>query len=174
MRLSTAGTPRVIACAEDLPLYVALPRGCLDELTELLAEHKVGLAVDDQRNTGDSIEVSFHGQLSAIQSQAAEEMLGHDLGLFVAPPGIGKTVVATFLLAQRARSTLVLVHRKPILEQWVSQLSLFLGIERKKIGQIGGGKQKPTGRIDVAMIQSLVRKDSVNDVIDKIWPRHHR
>ena len=167
MRLSTTGTPRVIACAEELPLYIALPRGCLEELTELLAEHKVGLALDDQRNPGDSIEVSFHGQLSAIQSQAAEEMLAHDLALFVAPPGIGKTVVGTFLLARRARNTLVLVHRKPLLEQWVAQLSLFLGTERKKIGQIGGGKQKPNGRIDVAMIQSLVRKDSVSDIVDK-------
>lgn len=74
-------------------------------------------------------------------------------------------MVGTFVIAKRSRSTLVLVHRKPLLEQWVAQLSVFLGIAHKDIGQLGGGKHKATGRIDVAMIQSLVRKGSVSDAI---------
>jgi hypothetical protein len=32
MRLSTAITPRVIACAEEFPQHIALPRGCLSDL----------------------------------------------------------------------------------------------------------------------------------------------
>lgn len=81
--------------------------------------------------------------------------------MVVAPPGTGKTV----LVAKRGVSTLVLVHRKPLLDQWVVQLSEFLGVPRKEIGVIGGGKRKDTGRIDVAMIQSLVRKGEVDDVV---------
>jgi superfamily II DNA or RNA helicase len=68
-------------------------------------------------------------------------------------------------VAQRARSTLVLVHRQPLVDQWVAQLSLFLGIDAKAIGQIGGGKRKANGRLDVAMLQSLVRGDAVNDIV---------
>ena len=32
------------------------------------------------------------------------------------------------------------------------------------IGTIGGGKRKPTGRIDIALIQSLVRNGEVSDL----------
>jgi superfamily II DNA or RNA helicase len=57
------------------------------------------------------------------------------------------------------------VHRRPLLDQWRAQLSLFLGIEPKAIGQIGGGRRSPNGRLDVAMIQSLVRAGQVADLV---------
>jgi superfamily II DNA or RNA helicase len=61
--------------------------------------------------------------------------------------------------------TLILVHRRPLLDQWLAQLALFLGLDRKEIGQIGGTRRTPTGSVDVAMIQSLVRRDSVDDLV---------
>lgn len=165
LRLSTATTPRVIACAEELALHISLPRGCIDGLKELLGEHGVGLAIKDQRHEGEELEMCFRGDLSTAQKQAARALLRHDSGVFVAPPGVGKTVVGAYLAAQRARSTLVLVHRKPLLDQWVAQLALFLGIQAREIGQIGGGKRRPNGRLDVAMIQSLVRQGQVEDIV---------
>ena len=165
MRLSTAQTPRVIACAEEFPEHIALPRGCLANLERLLREYCVALVVDDQRIAGDPLEVCFNGQLTTVQQDATRALLAHDIGVFVVPPGVGKTVVGTDLVAQRARSTLILVHRQPLLDQWVAQLSVFLGIDAKTIGQIGGGKRKPNGHLDVAMLQSLVRGDAVNDIV---------
>jgi superfamily II DNA or RNA helicase len=165
MRLSTSLTPRVIACAEDLPGHLALPRGCLTEVEALFQEHGVTLEIEDKREEGTALDLKFHGILTAVQKQAMEALLGHDTGVFVAPPGIGKTVVGTYLVAVRQRSTLILVHRKPLFDQWVGQLSLFLGVDSKAIGQIGAGKSKPNGRLDVAMIQSLVRKGVVADLV---------
>jgi superfamily II DNA or RNA helicase len=165
MRLSTATTPRVIACAEELSQHVALPRGCRRDLEELLQEHCVDLIVEDQRLDGEALRADFKGELTAIQQEAARALLLHDTGVFVAPPGVGKTVLGTYLVATRARNTLVLVHRQPLLDQWVAQLSMFLGVEEKEIGQIGGGRRKPNGRLDVAMIQSLVRRGSVDDIV---------
>jgi len=165
MRLSTALTPRIIACAEERAAHIALPRGCLSELESLLRSHKVSLAIEDKRECGEEVEFKFHGRLTPLQEDAAQALLTHDTGVFVAPPGIGKTVVGAYMIAARRRSTLVLVHRKPLLDQWVAQLALFLKIEPKDIGQIGGGKHRPNGRIDVAMIQSLVRKGEVNDLV---------
>jgi superfamily II DNA or RNA helicase len=165
MRLSTATTPRVINCAEELPQHVALPRGCLYEVEELLLAHGIALAVDDQRVQGAPLDLRFQGTLTAVQEHAARALLAHETGVLVAPPGVGKTVLGTYLVASRACSTLVLVHRKPLLDQWIAQLAVFLGIEPKEIGQIGAGKRAPNARLDVAMIQSLVRKDSVADLV---------
>jgi superfamily II DNA or RNA helicase len=166
MRLSTAMTPRVIACGEELAQHIALPRGCLGDLEELFQAHGVKLEVEDQRQEGAALEVELKGELTAVQQQAAAALLQYDVGVFVAPPGVGKTVLGTYLVAKRGRSTLVLVHRQPLLDQWVAQLSMFLGIEEKEIGQIGGGKRKPNGRLDVAMIQSVVRQGRVDDLVE--------
>ncbi len=165
MRLSTALIPRVIACAEELPEHIALPRGCEADLLKLLAEHGVALRIEDNRCEGSPIEVSFRGELTAVQERAARALLAHDIGVFVAPPGVGKTVLGTYLIAKRSRSTLVLVHRRPLLDQWVAQLAMFLGLDDKSIGRIGAGRRKPTGWIDVAMIQSLVREGRVDDLV---------
>jgi superfamily II DNA or RNA helicase len=165
MRLSTALTPRVIGCAEECVQHVALPRGCVGDLAELLVGHGVNLRLDDQRRLGAQLALRFEGSLTAVQEQAATSLLKHDLGVFVAPPGVGKTVVGIYVVAARNRSTLVLVHRKPLLDQWVAQLSLFLGLPRNAIGLIGGGKRTPSGRLDVAMIQSLVRDGIVDDIV---------
>jgi len=163
MRLSTALTPRVIACAEEFSKHVALPRGCLKDLKILLATYGVTLTTEDQRHEGEPVAFRFLGALTPLQEQAARAILAQDIGVFVAPPGIGKTVLGTFLVAARGRNTLVLVHRRPLLDQWVTQLAMFLGIEEKDIGQVGGGKRKLTGRLDVAMIQSLTRLRQVED-----------
>lgn len=165
MRLSTALTPRIIACAEEFPEHIALPRGCEADLARCLADHGIELRTDDQRCPGQLIEVCFQGELSRVQEQAAGELLAHDIGVFVAPPGVGKTVLGTYLIARRAVSTLVLVHRRPLLDQWVAQLAMFLGLEDKDIGRVGAGRRKPNGRLDVAMIQSLVRDGTVDDLV---------
>jgi superfamily II DNA or RNA helicase len=165
MRLSTALTPRVIGCAEDLPQHIALPRGLRPELEALLNRHEVALEVEDKREGGRAIGFRFQGTLTDVQKKAARAVLAHEIGAFVAPPGVGKTVVGTYLVAERGCSTLILVHRQPLLDQWLAQLSLFLSVDAKEIGQIGAGKRSANGRLDVAMVQSLVRSGKVADLV---------
>jgi hypothetical protein len=95
MRLSTAGTPRVITCAEDFPEHVAVPRGCQQQIEVMLREHGVALTVKDERHSGARLRVQFRGELTSLQRDAADCLLMHDIGVFVAPPGLGKTVLAT-------------------------------------------------------------------------------
>jgi len=165
MRLSTALTPRVIACAEELSEHIALPRGCWPDVEALLNEYGIALSVVDRREEGAALDCSFTGTLTSSQERAAKALLTHDIGVLVAPPGMGKTVVGTFLISMRRRNTLVLVHRKPLLDQWVAQLAMFLGKMPKEIGQIGSGKNRPTGEVDVAMMQSLIRIGRVADLV---------
>ncbi len=165
MHLSTRGTPRVVTCAEESGSFLSLPRGCEADAVALVTDFGSKPAIGDQRAIGEPIHVEFRGELTEVQARAAAAVLPHEIGMVVAPPGTGKTVLGAALVAKRGVSTLVLVHRKPLLDQWVAQLSEFIGIPRKEIGVIGGGRRKGTGRIDVAMIQSLVRKGQVDDVV---------
>lgn len=165
MRLSTYDKPRVIACAEDHPHHISLPRGCLDDVRRALSDLSIRIAVRDERYSGRPLEVSFQGELRPEQRVAAEAMLAHETGVLAATTAFGKTVVAAWLIAQRGVSTLVLVHRRQLLDQWIERLSTFLGLPVKSIGRIGGGRNKPTGLLDVAVIQSLVRKGVVDDCV---------
>jgi superfamily II DNA or RNA helicase/very-short-patch-repair endonuclease len=163
MRLPTYDKPRIIACAEDYPQHIGLPRGCLEDVRELLAGLRVKSVIRDERCEGKPLDVSFNGELRPEQKAAAEAMIAHEMGVLSATTAFGKTVVAAWLIAERGASTLVLVHRRQLLEQWVERLSTFLGLPAKAIGRIGGGRKKPTGILDVALIQSLVRKGVVDD-----------
>ncbi len=165
MRLSTFGKPRVIRCAEEFSKHIALPRGCLGEVTALLESHKVAVELDDQRFAGKPIDVAFHGQLRPDQQAAADAMFAHDDGILSATTAFGKTVVAAWLIAARRVNTLVLVHRRQLLDQWRERLAAFLNLPIKNIGQIGGGRRSVSGIIDVAVIQSLNRKQVVDDVV---------
>lgn len=153
MRLSVWDRPRVIGCAENFPQHIALPRGCLEPVQTLLQEQ------------GIKLELLFTGQLRADQEAAVEAMLCHDIGVLQAPTAFGKTVVAAAILARRGVNTLVLVHRAELLRQWQERLQTFLDIPPRAIGCIGGGKAKPTGQLDLALMQSLVRKGEVNPVV---------
>jgi superfamily II DNA or RNA helicase len=165
MRLSTFDKPRVIRCAEEFSKHVALPRGCLGEIAALLESHKIAVELDDQRSAGQPIDVKFHGQLRADQQAAANTMLAHDDGILSATTAFGKTVVAAWLIAARKVNALVLVHRRQLLDQWRARLATFLNLPIKSIGQIGGGRRRSGGIIDVAVIQSLNRKQVVDDVV---------
>ncbi len=165
MRLSTFGKPRIIRCAEEFPRHIALPRGCMDEVTSLFKFHKVAVELDDQRFAGHTIDLTFHGQLRPDQQAAASAMLTHDDGILSATTAFGKTVVAAWLIAARKTNALVLVHRRQLLDQWRERIATFLDLPIKTIGQIGGGRRHPSGIIDVAVIQSLNRKQVVDDMV---------
>lgn len=157
LRRSVARTPRVVACFEDLDRHLAIPRGCLTDLRTLLTDLDVQLELRDERVGGSPLGCRFHGDLTESQRIAEEVMCTDDTGVLCAPPGWGKTVLAASLIAARGCSTLVLVHRKPLVEQWVQQLSELLGIAPKQIGTIGGGRRRVTGQLDVGMVQTLAR-----------------
>ncbi len=83
MRLSTYDKPRIIACAEDLPQHIGLPRGCLDEVRELLSDLRIDVVMRDERNAGKPLDVKFRGELYPEQAMAARNLLAHDTGVLV-------------------------------------------------------------------------------------------
>ena len=167
MRLPTFNLPRIIRCAEDFPQHIGLPRGCLEEVTRFFKDGGTVVTIDDQRNEPTPIRVQFRGQLRPEQERVARGLLDHENGILSAPTAFGKTVVAAWVIAQRKVSTLVVVHRKQLLDQWRDRLADFLDLPPNEIGHIGGGKGQPSGKIDVAVLQSLVRKGVVKDLVSE-------
>jgi superfamily II DNA or RNA helicase len=166
MRMSVWDKPRIIGCAENYPEHIALPRGCLDAAEELLRANGIRCDVRDERNSGGPIEVGFAGILRLDQEAAVSAMLHHDAGVLCAPTAFGKTVVAAAMIARRGVNTLVLVHRTELLKQWRERLQAFLGAGKGMVGTIGGGKAKPTGKIDIAVMQSLSRQGEVSPLVE--------
>ena len=180
MRLPIYNKPRVVCTAEERDGYLALPRGCEQNLIGLLHESNAEYKITDKTNTGKVIDVQFNGVLRAEQKPAAEALLSNDTGVLSATTAFGKTVIAAHLIGQRKVNTLVLVHTQALLNQWKASLSEFLKInevlpalpkkrgrkkERSVIGQLGGTKNTVAGIVDIAIIQSLISGDDVKELV---------
>lgn len=166
-RLSTYKIPRKIDCTEESQDFLILPRGCEKDIKDLFVKNGIALNVQDQTNSGKEINVEFHGQLRPQQVEAVQGLMQHSCGILSASTGFGKTVVAASLISKRKINTLVIVHRKQLINQWKDRLSAFFNIAESEIGQIGGGKNTAKGKIDVATIQSLNHNGVVKDLITK-------
>ncbi|MBM4311105.1 MAG: DEAD/DEAH box helicase [Deltaproteobacteria bacterium] len=167
MRFPVWDKPRVIGCAENYSHHIGLPRGCLEAVLDLLKQHKIQPTIIDERVSGKPVITAFIGRLREDQSDAVEAMLNYETGILCAPTAFGKTVTAAALIARRQVSTLILVHRNELLKQWQERLATFLEVPKGSIGVIGGGKKKPSGCIDIAVMQTLSRYENLADLLDQ-------
>jgi len=164
LRFSTWDTPRMIRCYGENLESLLLPRGLTEKAASVVAEAGSRLVIHENRPDPEPIEFTPTFQLREEQEAALQVLRDHELGVLVAAPGAGKTVVACALIAHHQRPTLIVVDRKPLVEQWTERLATHLGLTAKEIGQIGGGRNKITGTVDVAMAQSLARREDLDEI----------
>jgi hypothetical protein len=167
MRFSTWDTPRFIRCYRETLDQLLLPRGLRDKARSIVAEAGSTLRVVDALAAPESIDVTLRAVLTAEQAAATDALTRYDLGMLVAEPGSGKTVVGCAVIARHSTPTLVLVDRKPLVEQWRDRVITHLGLGSRQIGQLGGGRNRTTGIVDVAMVQSLARRDDIADITSR-------
>ena len=158
MRMQTYPHTRFIFSGELRTDELVLPRGLLDQIVLILEGAGAHIATRDERLARRRMTVAFAGELTQRQKGAVNALKKTDTGVLVAPPGFGKTVVGCALIAERGVSTLVLVHRQPLLDQWRESMVRFLGLDSKDIGILGGAKRTITGRLDLVMLQTLTRR----------------
>lgn len=167
MRLSTFGKPRVISCAEMIPHHIVLPRGCMEQTMDYFRRCGVEVTIEDKCFLGEGITAEFIGELTMLQDAAVRTMTTQDIGILSAATGFGKTVVAAGIIARRKVNTLILFHRRELMDQWRERMQTFHDIPKSSIGVVGGGKEKRTGKIDIAVIQSLNRKGEIKDFVQE-------
>jgi len=155
-RRSTWNIPRFIQ-GFDVTVSgdLILPRGLRHQAADLIVQAGSDLVTDDERNYGNELDVAFVGELDDRQAAAVDTILAHEDGILHAPTGSGKTVMACALIAERAVTTLVLINKSALASQWREQISNLLGI---KAGQLGGGRVKTRGQIDIMLLQTLARR----------------
>lgn len=167
---------------KDIDGYIQIPRGLRENIIQKCEKAGISVDVSDQRKTGQPIRVSFKGDLRMQQELAAEKLLSHSDGVLSAATAFGKTVVCSYLIAERKVNTLILLQSKDLLNQWVDELNHFLEIReeppeyetktgRKKkrnsvIGVLHGNKNTLTGIIDVAMVGSMYSRGQFNERIN--------
>jgi superfamily II DNA or RNA helicase len=158
LRFSTVNIPRFIFCGEEHNDKLVLPRGTLHDIKKLVSKAGGKVSITDRRPTPATADLSFIGTLSATQSAAVDAMMGHEEGVLVAPPGSGKTVMACAAIAQRGVSTLILVHRKQLLDQWSDRLQTFLGLSKNEIHILGKARY-PDAPVALGMFPTLARSE---------------
>lgn len=160
MRMSTFGEPRVVVRFEETDEELRMPRGLFDDVRSRLEMAGYTVRKRSSRRKRDRIAALFTGTLRPDQQTAVAEMLSHDMGVLVAPPGTGKTVMACALIAERRVATAVIVPTRELLLQWRERLRQFLSLDDGEIGQLGGGKRKTTGLVDLIMMRSISHRNA--------------
>ena len=167
LRFPTYNTPRFIFCGEIHPDKLILPRGVLEEVQKLIEKAGGKLVIEDARPPCEIASLKFEGELMSLQNKAIKVCAAHEYGVLVAPPGAGKTVMGCALIAHRRTRTLILTHRRPLLEQWKSQLIRFLGLKKKEIGILSNKRAVQNRIIDMGMLQTLVKMENAAEILSR-------
>lgn len=164
LRFSNHATPRFIRAYQESLDQLLIPRGLREAASDLIAGAGSALEVKEQWPDPSPLGLHLSSELTAAQRRAFDDLVDHDLGVLVAPPGSGKTIVACALIAHRDRPTLVIVDRKPLVDQWRDRLGTHLRLSKDQIGKLGDGHDRQRGVVDIAMAQGLARRHDLEDV----------
>jgi superfamily II DNA or RNA helicase len=161
---NTFGTESYFRMLEEMDGYVLIPRGFVRELLLYCKEKRIPYKFNDERKKLTEVNYLFKGSLYDYQKAAVDTATKKEMGIIVAPPGSGKTIIGLSIIAQKKQPALIIVHRKQLFDQWIERIQSFFGIAEPFIGKIVQGQQKIGTHITVAMIQSLAGINASNDI----------
>jgi superfamily II DNA or RNA helicase len=159
---STYGSKRYFRFIEETGDYIIIPRGFVRRLLDFCKKNNIPHRLEDQREIKPNQPFRFEAKLRDYQQIGVSATENKHIGVIVAPPGSGKTLIGLKIIAAKQQPALIVVHRKQLMDQWAERIATFLGIPAHEIGKIGQGKYKPGKVVTLATIQSLAKA-----IIDK-------
>jgi superfamily II DNA or RNA helicase len=167
-RLSTFNTPRIISAYDLNERYIILQRGLLEPLRRLGVKHKIKFEFQDKRLMEKIATPTLVLELRPQQVDVFNSLMQYDYTLLIAPPGFGKTAVASAIIATRSAKTLILVNKTALIDQWKERLMSYFSIDAKDIGILGKGKKSLNGTLDIATLQSLKNRPELIEEYSQI------
>ena len=155
LRKPLYNTPRTIKSFEEDEKYLKLPRGLLEQVKTILKSNHIKFDIEDKRQYEQALFPKIRFDLRPQQCEAIEKILEHDFSICVAPPGFGKTLIGAKMIELRAATTLVVVNKNMLLDQWIERFVDYFGMDKKEIGFLGKSKNRLNGKLDIATMQSL-------------------
>lgn len=150
------GIPKYLAAYQTDGDSLSIPRGLQPELEQMCRDLGFALTLEDYTLDGE-VRYKFKGELRPYQEEAVEEILSRDIGVLCAPTGSGKTVIALAVIAERKQPTLIIVHTKELLYQWIDRIETFLGIPKDEVGKIGDGCWDVGRQVTVGIVNSVYK-----------------
>ena len=105
--------------------------------------YEAGYPVVDERDleTGDPIEIDLTATLREYQQSWVDTFLDQQAGVYVGPPGSGKTIAAIATIAAVGGETLILVPSRELAAQWREALTSESTLTDDRIGEYHGGEK---------------------------------
>ncbi|GAB3664430.1 DEAD/DEAH box helicase [Halopiger thermotolerans] len=132
--------------------------------------YEAGYPVQDHRDleSGEELEIDLEVSLRDYQQTWVDRFAEAGEGVFVGPPGSGKTVAAMGAMAHVGGETLVLVPSRDLARQWADTIQEYTSLGPHQIGQYHGG-QKNVRPVTIATYQiaGMDRHRSLFD--DREW-----
>ncbi|MDY0222912.1 MAG: DEAD/DEAH box helicase family protein [Desulfobacterium sp.] len=126
---------------------LVVPRGFAARAYHICKEHGEEVDPIDNRLVFDPVPFTFNGKLKPFQAEAVEVIQRYESGVLSSTTGSGKTVMGLYIIAERKQPTLIIVHTKELLNQWIDRIEQFLGIPADEMGVIGAGSPWGTGSL---------------------------
>lgn len=155
MKRYVGNISRELKCYEDTQEGMIIPRGFVLQLIRLATQTETSWKIIDQRRTLPEVPYTFQGELRGYQQKAVGDILKHDFGVLNAATGSGKTTMALAVIAARRQPTLIIVHTKELMKQWVDRACQFLNMVPDEIGIIGNGKKRIGEKLTIGIVNSI-------------------
>jgi superfamily II DNA or RNA helicase len=146
--------PERLYFTEEDATTLTIPRGAVDDVRRVLAQHGVRIDFEDQRvlptERLDNLAMPL---LRGYQREAVDTFVRATQGVLVLPTGAGKTRCVLGVIATLATPTLILLQSTDLATQWKTELATLLGIEAGVVGD-GDVDIRP---VTIGLVQALAR-----------------
>jgi superfamily II DNA or RNA helicase len=93
--------------------------------------------IHDHTHEGDIIRIQHNIKpRSETQEKAIDYYLKHENGIIQLSPGVGKTVITIYMIAERKRKSFILVHRDSLADQWRDRFLQFTNLQKDDIARL--------------------------------------